>query len=66
MTHVNMDHSLLVVTITYPGVENLGPIGLSIHTAAQDLSLLLTHVAQVPEPKIARDETVLADTINDN
>ena len=66
MTHVNMDHSLLVVTITDPGVENLGTIGLSIHTAAQDLSLLLTQVAQVPEPKIAGDETVLAETITDN
>jgi CheY-like chemotaxis protein len=63
MTHVDKDYSILAFTPKERGVVYLDSIGLSLHKAAQDLSILLTQAATKSGSVKKIDETDRAETI---
>ncbi|MCJ7659011.1 MAG: response regulator [Anaerolineales bacterium] len=56
LSHVDADHSLLIVTNIGSGSEYIGSLGFSVHCAAHDLSDLLAHAAPTPSHEITEDD----------
>ena len=67
LSHVDADHSLLIVTNIGSGSEYIGPLGFSVHCAAHDLSDLFAHAAPAPSHEIteADVDSTLTETDDD-